>query len=426
MAEAGFRQGPGRVHHLVRLRTMGRSAYSGAGLAAKVGTLTQSESGAGLPFGGSATPGGAPGGGAEISIIVPTFNERLNVPGVIAAVDEALAGIAWEIVFVDDNSPDGTADAVREQARGDRRVRCVQRVGRRGLSSACVEGILATAAPVVAVMDADRQHDERTLRPMLERIRGGDVDLVVGSRYVEGGGVGDWDKTRAAMSRFATGLANRITRTAISDPMSGFFMLRREAFMAALPNLSTIGFKILLDIAASAPTPLRVAEVPYEFRSRVHGESKLDSVVLWEYLLLLLDKAIGHIVPVRFISFALVGGSGVFVSLAILTIFFKLIGTDFRTGQTIATIVAISTNFFLNNALTYRDRRLKGAKLAWGWISFNMVSAIGAIGNVGFASYMNEFYGGFRGAWVVSALAGIAVGVVWNYAVSAIFTWRKK
>jgi dolichol-phosphate mannosyltransferase len=365
-------------------------------------------------------------GAAELSIIVPTFNERDNIAGVIGAVDEALAGIAWEIVFVDDNSPDGTAEVVREHARRDPRVRCVQRVGRRGLSSACVEGILATAAPVVAVMDADRQHDERALAAMLERIRAGGVDLVVGSRYVEGGGVGDWNRRRVAMSRFATQLANRITRTAISDPMSGFFMLTREAFMAALPRLSSIGFKILLDIAASSPTALRVAEVPYEFRSRIHGESKLDSVVLWEYLLLLLDKAVGHIVPVRFLSFAMVGGSGVFVSLAVLTLFFKGFGTDFATGQTAATVVAISTNFFLNNALTYRDRRLKGRRLVLGWITFNLVSAIGAVGNVGFASYMNELYHGFPGSWLLSALAGIAVGVVWNYATSSIFTWRKK
>ncbi|MFW2831101.1 glycosyltransferase family 2 protein [Sphingomonas sp. ID0503] len=364
-------------------------------------------------------------GSAELAIIVPTFKERDNIAGVIEAVDAALPGVAWEIVFVDDDSPDQTAEVVREHARRDPRVRVVHRVGRRGLSSACVEGVLATAAPIIAVMDADRQHDERALVKMLEVLRTQPVDLVVGSRYVDGGGIGDWDKKRAAMSRFATQLANRITGTPISDPMSGFFMLRREAFMAALPDLSSIGFKILLDIAASTPQPLRIAEVPYEFRSRVHGESKLDSVVLWEYLLLLLDKAIGHIVPVRFISFALVGGSGVFVSMTVLFVLFKGLHTTFQFGQTVATIVAITTNFLLNNALTYRDRRLKGWKLFLGWLTFNLVSAVGAIGNVGIASYVMD-YKHYHGSWIVSALAGIAVGVVWNYAASAIVTWRKK
>ena len=361
--------------------------------------------------------------GPQLSIVVPTFNERANIVGLVDSLDVALAGIAWEVVFVDDDSPDGTAAEVRNLAQRDARVRGVQRVGRRGLSTACIEGILSTSAPIVAVMDGDRQHDETALTKMLRKLDDHSIDLVIGSRYTEGGGIGDWDAKRARMSRFATMLADRLTGVHLSDPMSGFFMIRREAFMASLPNLSGIGFKILLDIAASAPEPLHVDHVPFEFRSRVHGESKLDSVVLWEYLLLLLDKAIGHIVPVRFISFALVGGSGVVVSLAILTLLFKGVGLNFADSQIAATVVAISTNFVLNNSLTYRDRRLKGIRLFWGWISFNLVSAVGAIGNVGIASYMFDLY---YWNWIVSALAGIMVGVVWNYAASSFVTWRRR
>jgi dolichol-phosphate mannosyltransferase len=360
---------------------------------------------------------------AELSIVVPAFNERANVAALIESVDKALTGIAWEIVYVDDNSPDGTANEVRAQALKDPRVRCIQRYDRRGLSSACVEGMLSTAAPYIAVMDADLQHDEAALPAMLAALRDPSVDLAIGSRYVEGGGFGDWDSKRISMSQLATKMANFLTKTPIQDPMSGFFMIRREAFMASLPNLSVIGFKILLDLAASAPTPLRIVEVPYNFRSRVHGESKLDSLVLWEYLLLILDKAVGHIVPVRFLSFAMVGGSGVLVSMSVLALLFKGFGLPFEQSQIGATVVAITTNFILNNALTYRDRRLKGAKLLWGWLTFNLVSAVGAIGNVGIASYMFTAY---SGNWFVSALAGIAVGVVWNYAASAFVTWRKK
>jgi dolichol-phosphate mannosyltransferase len=360
---------------------------------------------------------------AELSIVVPAFNERANVAVLVAAVEVALQGIDWEVVYVDDNSPDGTADEVRAHAQRDPRIRCIQRVGRRGLSSACIEGMLATSAPYIAVMDADMQHDESVLPAMLAKLRDPSCDLVVGTRYAEGGGVGDWDAKRAAMSRIATKMANHLTKTPISDPMSGFFMIRREAFMASLPKLSAIGFKILLDLAASAPAPLRVAEVPYTFRNRVHGESKLDSVVLWEYLLLLLDKLVGHIIPVRFISFALVGSSGVFVSMSVLAVMFKGFRLEFANAQLVATVVAISTNFLLNNALTYRDRRLKGVKLFWGWVTFNLVSGVGALGNVGIASYMYDQY---STNWAVSALAGIAVGVVWNYAASAILTWRKK
>ena len=360
---------------------------------------------------------------AELAVVLPAFNEVRNVPLLIQALDVALDGVAWEAVFVDDNSPDGTADEVRRLAREDPRVRIVQRYGRRGLSSACVEGIMATAAPYVAVMDADMQHDERALLAMLRRIREGDVDLVVGSRNIDGGGMGEFARHRVAMSRFATRLATRLTRTPISDPMSGFFMLTRGAFLASLPSLSSVGFKILLDIAASAPEPLRVAEVPYTFRTRQHGESKLDALVLWEYLQLLLDKAFGHIVPVRFLSFAMVGGSGVFVHFFVLTLMFEAIGMPFGRSQAAATLVATTSNFLLNNTLTYRDQRLKGYRLLRGWITFNLVCGIGFLANVGIARWLLYTYNSY---WVVSALAGIAVTTVWNYAMSSIFTWRKR
>ena len=325
---------------------------------------------------------------AELSIIVPTLNERDNVTSVIAAVSEALPDIRWEIIFVDDNSADGTASFVREIARTDPRVRCLHRFGRRGLASACVEGIMSTASPLVAVMDGDCQHDERALRRMMEILASTDADIVIGSRYVEGGGVSGWDRSRVAMSRFATYIANLVTGTTLSDPMSGFFMMRRDAFLAALPRLSSMGFKILLDISASSDRVLKIVEVPYQFRPRQHGESKLDTLVLWEFFLLLLDKSIGRYVPVRFVSFALIGGSGVLVHMSVLTLLFKFFDTSFFTAQSAATVTAITTNFLLNNALTYRDQRLKGAKLLFGWISFNLVCATGAAANVGIANWM--------------------------------------
>lgn len=368
---------------------------------------------------------------AELAIVVPTFNESRNVPLLVEALRTALGDIRWEVVFVDDNSPDGTAHRARALALEDYRVRVVHRFDRRGLASACVEGILATSAPYVAVMDGDMQHDETILRDMLARLRRGDVDLVVGSRYVEGGGMGDWTRQRIAMSRFATTLANTLTKTAIGDPMSGFFMLTREAFMGALPGLSSVGFKILLDIAASSPTPLRVAEVPFTFRTRQHGESKLDGLVLWEYLQLLLDKMIGHVVPIRFVSFALVGGSGVVVHFLVLTVVLQtllaLFGAAdedrwFAIAQGVATLVATSSNFFLNNILTYNDQRLKGQRLWWGWLTFNIVCGIGLFANVGIARWLYQRHNYL----VLSALAGVAVTTVWNYSMSSLFTWRKR
>jgi dolichol-phosphate mannosyltransferase len=360
--------------------------------------------------------------GTELSIIVPTFNERRNITGVIEAVAAALPHVAWEIIFVDDNSSDGTASFVREIAKTDHRIRCLHRFGRRGLSSACVEGIMSTSSPLVAVMDADRQHDERCLSRMLEIMNTTDVDLVIGSRYANGGDVTDWDHTRVAMSRLATRVTNWITGITLSDPMSGFFMVRREVVLAALPNLSSIGFKILLDICASSDRALNSADVPYHFRSRQHGESKLDIMVLWEFLLLLIDKSIGRFIPVRFVSFALIGSSGVFVHLAILILLFKIIHADFVIAHAGATVTAITTNFVLNNIFTYRDQRLRRMNVFWGWIRFNLVCATGAAANVGVANWLFSN----RSMWLGSALAGIMVGVVWNYGVSSIVTWKKQ
>lgn len=358
----------------------------------------------------------------EIAIIAPTFNERENVAELIKRLDAALGQRAWEIVFVDDDSSDGTPDALLEIARADPRVRILRRIGRRGLSTAVVEGVLSTTAPLVAVMDADLQHDERVLPDMIARLNDGGFDIVVGSRYIEGGGVGEWSEQRQAFSRLATRLARLVVKADLTDPMSGFFVMRREAFESAMRRLSGQGFKILLDVLASAPAPLRVAEHPYTFRQRLHGESKLDSAVLWDYAALLLDKTIGRFVPVRFVMFALVGGAGVAVHFAVLSVLFQGMGQNFAMSQTAAAVVAMTFNFFVNNALTYRDRRLRGARaLLVGLLSFYAVCSVGLIANVGIANYLfEEAY-----AWWVSGIAGILVGAVWNYAASAVFTWKR-
>jgi dolichol-phosphate mannosyltransferase len=356
----------------------------------------------------------------ELSIIVPAFNERDNIAALVQRLDAALKGRAWEVIFVDDDSPDGTADRAREIARADSRVRCIQRIGRRGLSSACIEGLLSSSAPFQAVMDADLQHDETLLAPMLDILRRDEVDIVIGSRYVEGGGLGDWHHSRARMSRIAAKLSRLVLHADLTDPMSGFFMLRRNAFVDRVRRLSGIGFKILLDLFASSEESPRFRELPYEFRRRHAGESKLDGQAVWQYLMLVLDKLIGRFVPVRFVAFALVGGVGVVVHVAVLGILFKLLHVDFTTAQAWATLVAMTSNFALNNELTYRDKRLRGWGWLRGWLSFSLACSVGAIANVGIASYL------FAGSttWILAALGGILVGVVWNYAVTAVYTWK--
>ena len=363
----------------------------------------------------------AASGGAELSIIVPTFNEANNVREMVRRLEVSLAGVEWEVIFVDDNSPDRTAEVVRGIAAQHRRVRCLQRLGRRGLSSACIEGFLSSSAAYVAVIDGDGQHDEALLPDMLRALRGGELDVVVGSRYAPGGGVGNWQDKRASMSRFATKLSRAVIGGDLADPMSGFFMFNRAAVSDIFPRLSGIGFKILVDLFASAPRPLRFLELPYEFRQRHAGESKLDNQAVWDYLMLIADKKVGHVLPVRFLTFTFVGGLGVPVHLLVMSLAFATFNASFPVAQALAALAAMTTNFFLNNILTYRDRQLRGWGLLRGWASFVLACSVGAVANVGISSFMFDM----EVQWVVSAIAGILIGAVWNYAVTALYTWRR-
>jgi dolichol-phosphate mannosyltransferase len=358
----------------------------------------------------------------ELSVIVPTFNERDNVTTLFCRLQAALAGVPFEVVFVDDNSPDGTWQVVRKLAREDSRVRCIRRVGRRGLSGACIEGILASNAPFAAVIDAELQHDETQLPKMLELLQGGAFDLVVGSRYVEGGSADSFDRKRAGFSALATEVAKRVLRVKIADPMSGFFMIRRENFEQLAPKLSTQGFKILLDIVATSRGALRAKEIPYTFGSRLHGESKLDSMVALDFLGLVLSKLTHDIVTLRFLLFALVGSIGLVVHLAALYTALEIFDLPFPESQACGALSAMTSNFILNNFLTYRDQRLKGIAILRGLILFYLVCSVGLLANVGvaFSVYDQE------PIWWLAGAAGALMGVVWNYAMSGLFVWRRR
>jgi dolichol-phosphate mannosyltransferase len=311
----------------------------------------------------------------ELTLVVPTFNEAANIGRFVERVAECLDGIGWEIVFVDDDSPDNTSERIAAIARVDRRVRFVRRIGRRGLASACIEGILTSPATFVAVMDADLQHDARLLPAMVAKLRRGEVDCVVASRYLAADRVAGWDQRRAEASRLATWFARFFTSTTLTDPMSGYFMLRRDAVLPLLPRLSGVGFKILLDIVLTAPPSLRIVELPGRFVPREIGESKFDARAAY----------------------------------------------DFLVAQLVATLAAMTGNFLLNNELTYRDRRLRGSRLLRGWLSFGVGCSVGLVANVGVAA---ELFAD-NSSWWMSALGGIAIGAVWNYAVTSFYTWGK-
>ena len=358
----------------------------------------------------------------EFAVIVPVLNERDNVGPLLQDISIALAGIEWEVVFVDDGSTDGTIELLESLALRDQRVRLVRRIGRRGLSSAVIEGFLATVAPIVSVIDGDRQHDERLLPEMFHAIAAKDFQMAIGTRYAGGGSVGQWDSARVRISKFATSLAGLVMKTPLSDPMSGFFAVRRETFIGLVPQLSKMGYKILLDVVASSKTPLRVVELPYEFRTRTAGESKLDNMVALEYVELLLDKIIGKYIPVKLLMFGTIGVMGAVIHLSLLSMLLNVSGLAFATSQGLATFGAMIFNFTLNNEFTHRDRKLRGPKWVTGLISFCLACGFGAVANVGLGSLLFAQ----SWSWWAAGLAGAAIGSVWNYVATSWLTWRKR
>ena len=357
----------------------------------------------------------------DLAIVLPTFNERKNVGPLVDRLEKALGGIHYEVIFVDDDSPDGTADAVRQVAEQNDNVRVLHRIGRRGLSSACVEGILAASATYVAVMDADLQHDESILPEMLRQIAEEDLDLVVASRNIAGGSMGQFATWRVKLSQLGKRLSLMGTEHSLSDPMSGFFMVRFTAFQRFAHRLSAIGFKILLDIVLSAGPGLRIGEVAYSFRQREHGESKLDVMVGLEYFELLADKHFGNLVNVRFVLFGMVGALSVVVHLLILRALLRVGGLGFATGQAVTTVIVMILNYVLNNSVTYRDRRLRGWKFWGGLLTFCMACALGVVANVALS---NEAF--HRGVpWVLAAFSGLLLSAIWNYGVTSVTTWRQ-
>jgi dolichol-phosphate mannosyltransferase len=361
-------------------------------------------------------------GPLALTVVIPTLNEVGNVEPLLERLTLALVGIEWEAMFVDDGSTDGTAELITRLAQAERRVRLIRRIGRRGLSSAVVEGALASTCPVIAVIDADLQHDETILPSLLRQIEEHGHELAVGTRYCQGGSTGEWDEGRRRISRFATRLASPIMKTKLSDPMSGFFAVRRDVLLAAAPNLSSIGYKILLDLVASHPRPLRVAEVGYTFGVRTSGASKLDQMVALEYIELLLDKTIGRFVPVKLVQFGAIGMVGVGVHLSLLYMSLNMFGIGFAGAQAAAVIGAMTFNFALNNRFTYRDRQLKGAAWITGLLSFYLVCSLGAVANVGIGSLVYDRLP----EWWVAGIAGAVVGSVWNYVASGWLTWTKR
>lgn len=356
----------------------------------------------------------------DLCVVIPTFNERDNIAEIVKRLSGVLSGIKWEIIFVDDDSPDGTAAVVRSISENYPNVRCLHRIHRRGLASACIDGFQAASAPVIAVMDADMQHDETLLPEMLDAVRYG-ADLVIGSRYVSGGSTGELPSVRVRISRAATWLSRLVMKHEITDPMSGFFMMKREVYEQTSKKLAGRGFKILLDILMSANRNIVIRELPYSMRKREAGESKLGASVIWDYFTLIIYKLSGSLLPYRFLSFVAVGLTGLIIHLFALWLGFRIIEMEFLVSQLIATLVAMTSNFVLNNHLTFGELKLSGKAFVTGLLTFYLACSLGAVINVSVAGLLFEV----SFPWWFAGLLGAVAGAVWNYALTSTFAWDR-
>jgi dolichol-phosphate mannosyltransferase len=341
---------------------------------------------------------------ARLAVVVPTYNERDNVAPLVDALSQALAGLSWEVVFVDDDSPDGTAARARELAKAHSNVRVVQRIGRRGLATAAIEGILATTAPLVAVMDGDLQHDERLLPRMLARLEDAeDLDLVIASRFAEDASLGDFAGARRLISRAGIALSRLVLPAGVTDPLSGFFMVRRRFFDQVAHRLSGRGFKILVDLLASAPGRVRFVELPFHFRRRLHGASKLDAREFGHYLALIADKAIGRALPVRLLVFAGLAALALLGHLAVLAALHRGLAIAFVPAQAAAS-VAVTAGLF---ALLVPRRALRLAHAAGL-----------ALPGLALGPWLAAELHGAGAGWALAGVVGGAASLAWSRAVA--------
>jgi dolichol-phosphate mannosyltransferase len=359
----------------------------------------------------------------KLSIVLPTYNERDNVE----PIAEQLLGLDdlynLEIIFVDDDSRDGTADVVRSLAHVHHEVRLIRRVGRAGLSSAIKEGILDATGDLVVVMDCDGQHEPATVLAALRQLQETHVDLIIGSRFHPQANIRGLSPKRERNSTWANAVARfSLPRyRQLTDYMSGFFVCRLQAVLPYVRRIDVNGFKFLYELLAISGGRLRVGEVPLQFQPRISGESKLNVAVVWDLGISILHTLLLRSVPRRAISFALVGATGIATHLVIYFLSRHFLGATFELAQTFAVIVAASTNFLINNVLTFRTQQLKGLKLLLGLMRFLLVTSMGMVANVGVSSAL---YHQTSDQPLLAMFAGIAVDFVWKYAASSKFVWN--
>jgi dolichol-phosphate mannosyltransferase len=375
-----------------------------------------------------------------VSVITPTFNEAENLPILVGRLHDALADIPHEIIVADDDSPDRTWEVAEGLAADDPRITVMRRFHDPGLSASVLDGMSVARGEVLAVIDADLQHDESILADMVEQVLDDRADVVVGSRSTAGGGYGEWSSSRRFVSWVATLIARLLLRVPVSDPMSGYFAVSRRAYEATAPQLNPRGFKILLEFIGRN-RDLRVSEVGYEFSNRVHGETKLNRSVIRSYLLGVAELRLGRQVNPTFLLYVLVGIVGLIVNSTAFWlaewIGFPVVTTGLNdeidpiaTSFLFSLQLSILVLFVLNNEFTFWEQRFQGLRLLPAFVVYEAMSLLGAGVHVAVFTFLQEsgfllsFFGG--ATRVVHNLLGAVVALIINWYLNTTYLWRRR
>jgi dolichol-phosphate mannosyltransferase len=376
-----------------------------------------------------------------VSVITPTYDEAENLPELVRRIHESLANVPHEIIVADDNSPDRTWAVAESLAADDETITVLRRFHDPGLSAAVLDGMSAARGSYLAVIDADLQHDPAALAPMLEMLRSGNADVAVGSRESEGGGYGEWSTQRRFVSWVATAIAKVFLRVPTDDPMSGYFMLTRDAYESTAVQINPMGFKILLEFIGRN-RDLRVGEVGYEFANRVHGRTKLNRSIIRSYLLAVAELRLGRQVDPVFLLYVMVGALGLVVNSTLFTLFealgFPLINTGVNEAldpiySSFVASVAVTTLllFVVNNEFTFWEQRYTGWKMLPALLLFGLMTLVGTLVHVAVFSWLQET--GFAlallgadAARVLHNLIGATVALVVNWYLNTSFVWKRR
>ncbi len=360
----------------------------------------------------------------QLSVVLPTYNERDNILPILRKILSLGGDFDLEILVIDDNSTDGTPELVKEISMNERRIRLIRRLGRSGLASAIKEGILDSSSNLIAIMDSDGQHEPIAILNAVRKLTDEGLDLVSGSRFLGNSEIYGLSQARTDGSSIANNFARFSLPKAhghLTDYMSGFLVMNLNSCMPFIYKVDVNGFKFLYELLAVSKGKLKIKEIPLKFQPRNYGSSKLDLAIFWDFLISLLHTFSLRLIPRRAISFGLVGATGVLVQLISTHILMTSIRLDFVEALPISVVIAATSNYIINNALTFRAQRLKRWKLIRGLLKFLLVASLPVIANVGLAT---TFYSMIANNAIWAQLSGIFVVFIWNYAASSRFVWN--